>query len=43
MDTNYIVSEQFSEPEHLRQDTIQKAVQHWLTTELTVEQANHQN
>ena len=43
MDIHYIVSEQFSNPDHLRQDTIQKAVQLWLSTKLTADQFKSPN
>ena len=43
MGTNYIVSEQFSNPDHLCQDAIQKAVQRWLSAELTAGQPKSPN
>ena len=43
MATNYIVSEQFSNSDHLRQDAIQKAVQLWLSTELTADRPKSLN
>ena len=43
MGANYIISEQFSNPDHLRQDAIQKAVQRWISTELTADQSKSPN
>ena len=43
MGANYIVSEQFSKPDHLRQDAIQKAVQLWLSTELAADRPKSPN
>lgn len=43
MGTQYIVSERFSNQDHLLQDTIQKAVQLWLSAELTAERSENPN